>query len=104
MKIVIDIDENVFTRLFDNGVDTSSEDRDVIYRAVRNGTPLTKGHEKIELELIKCAVMIICRNVRPDGNLASFDWDDSCKLQEIYHCLHDENKDFTDVKGGETND
>lgn len=44
MKIVIDIDENVFTRLFDNGVDTSSEDRAAIDRAVRNGTVLPKGH------------------------------------------------------------
>lgn len=39
MKLMIDIDDNVFTRLFDNGVDTSSEDRKVIDRAVRNGTP-----------------------------------------------------------------
>lgn len=39
MKLIIDIDENVFTRLFDNGVDTSPEDRKVIDRAVRNGTP-----------------------------------------------------------------
>ena len=38
MKLIIDIDDNVFTRLFDNGVDTSSEDRKVIDRAVRNGT------------------------------------------------------------------
>lgn len=39
MKLIIDIDDNVFTRLFDNGVDTSSDDREVIDRAVRNGTP-----------------------------------------------------------------
>ncbi len=39
MKLIIDIDDNVFTRLFDNGVDTSSEDRKVIDRAVRNGIP-----------------------------------------------------------------
>ena len=37
MKIVIDIDENVFTRLFDNGVNTSLEDRKAIDQAVRNG-------------------------------------------------------------------
>ena len=47
MKIVIDIDENVFTRLFDNGVDTSSEDRKVIDRAVRNGIVLPKGHGRL---------------------------------------------------------
>lgn len=47
MQIVIDIDENVFTRLFDNGVDTSSEDRDAIDRAVRNGTVLPKEHGRL---------------------------------------------------------
>lgn len=47
MKIVIDIDENVFTRLFDNGVDTSPEDREVIDRTVRNGIPLPKGHGRL---------------------------------------------------------
>ena len=39
MKIVIDIDDSVFTRLFDNGVDTSPEDRKVIDSAVRKGKP-----------------------------------------------------------------
>lgn len=39
MKLIINIDDNVFTRLFDNGIDTSSEDREVIDRAVRNGKP-----------------------------------------------------------------
>lgn len=39
MKLIIDIDDNVFTRLFDNGVETSSDDRAVIDRAVRNGMP-----------------------------------------------------------------
>lgn len=39
MKLIVDIDDNVFTRLFDNGVDTSSDDRVVIDRAVRNGMP-----------------------------------------------------------------
>lgn len=39
MKLIIDIDDNVFTRLFDNGVETNSDDREVIDRAVRNGMP-----------------------------------------------------------------
>ena len=39
MKLIIDIDDNIFTRLFDNGVDTSSDDREVIDRAIRNGMP-----------------------------------------------------------------
>ena len=47
MKIVIDIDNNVFTRLFDNGVDTSLEDRKVIDTAIRTGIPLPKGHGRL---------------------------------------------------------
>ena len=39
MKLIIDIDENVFTRLFDNGVDISSDDRKVIDSAIRKGNP-----------------------------------------------------------------
>ena len=57
MKLIIDIDDNVFTRLFDNGVDTSSEDRKVIDRAVRNGTPYA---ERPQGEIIK--ELWNCRN------------------------------------------
>lgn len=61
MKLIIDIDDNVFTRLFDNGVDTSSDDREVIDRAVRNGMPyeespqgdlISRGALKEEVERI----------------------------------------------------
>ena len=53
MKIVIDIDENVFTRLFDNGVDDYDDPIDIatvihdtmdIQTAIRNGTPLPEHH------------------------------------------------------------
>lgn len=37
-----------------------------------------------ELELIKQAILIICRNVRPDGDLRYFDWEDRCRLKDIY--------------------
>lgn len=40
-----------------------------------------------ELELIKRAILIFCRNVRPDGELGYFDWEDRCKLKEIYDDL-----------------
>lgn len=85
MKLIIDIDDNVFTRLFDNGVDTSLEDRKVIDRAVRNGKPYEERPKGDEL--IKRAVLIICRNVRPDGDMGYFDWEDRCMLQDIYHEL-----------------
>ena len=40
-----------------------------------------------ELELIKRAVLILCRNIRPDGDMGYFDWEDRCKMQDIYHEL-----------------
>lgn len=65
MKLIIDIDDNVFTRLFDNGVDTSSDDREVIDRAVRNGMPYDESpqgewiHNGINIEgmdIYRCSV------------------------------------------------
>jgi len=40
-----------------------------------------------EFELIKRAVLIICRNVRPDGDMGYFDWEDRCAMKDIYHEL-----------------
>lgn len=54
MKLIIDIDDNVFTRLFDNGVDTSSDDREAIDRAVRNGMPYERPQgDLISREVLK---------------------------------------------------
>ena len=50
MKIMIDIDENVFTRLFDNGMeDYTIWDKDLfaMAKAIRNGTPLPEHHGKL---------------------------------------------------------
>lgn len=44
MQIVIDIDENLYTRLFDNGSETDEQDRKSIETAIRKGTPLSKHH------------------------------------------------------------
>ncbi len=46
MQIVIDIDENLYTRLFDNG-DTDAVDMLKACVAIRKGTPLPKGHGRI---------------------------------------------------------
>lgn len=46
MQIVIDIDDNLYTRLFDNGVDNYDDAVDMA-KAIRKGTPLQKGHGKI---------------------------------------------------------
>ena len=40
MKLIIDIPEDVYTRLFDSGVPMSLADGIVIDRAIRTGTPI----------------------------------------------------------------
>lgn len=50
MQIVIDIDENVFTRLFDNGIEDYAivnDDLFAIAKSIRKGTPLPKGHGRL---------------------------------------------------------
>ena len=47
MRIVIDIDENVFVRLFDNGTEDYeivNDDLSATAKAIRGGTPLPKGY------------------------------------------------------------
>ena len=46
MQIVIEIDDNLYTRLFDNGVEYASDMRRACV-AIRNGTPLPKGHGRL---------------------------------------------------------
>ena len=46
-RVVIDINENVFTRLFDNGIEDyeiTNYDLSAIVRSIRGGIPLPKGH------------------------------------------------------------
>ena len=50
MQIVIDIDENVFTRLFDPGIEDYAivnDDLFAIAKSIRKGTPLPKGHGRL---------------------------------------------------------
>jgi hypothetical protein len=46
MQIVIDIDENLYTRLFDNGDEYVADMRRACV-AIRKGTPLPKGHGRL---------------------------------------------------------
>lgn len=46
MQIVANIDDNLYTRLFDNG-DTDAMDMQKACAAIRKGTPLPKGHGRI---------------------------------------------------------
>lgn len=58
MQIVIDIDENVFTRLFDNGIEDYAivnDDLFTIAKSIRNCIPLPKGHGRIgDLDALRC--------------------------------------------------
>lgn len=50
MKIVIDIDENVFTRLFDNGIEDYAivnDDLWAIAKSIRICTPLPEHHGRL---------------------------------------------------------
>ena len=50
MEIVIDITEDVYTRLFDNGIqdnEVAADDVCEIARALRLGRPLPKGHGRL---------------------------------------------------------
>ena len=46
MQVVIDIDENLYTRLFDMGANTMRDMR-AACSSIRNGTPLPKGHGRL---------------------------------------------------------
>ena len=48
MKVIIDVPEDVYTRLFDNGIETSFEDIEAIETAVRVGTPIPQGHGELK--------------------------------------------------------
>lgn len=47
MQIVINLDEDIYTRLFDNGTPISLADEIVIERAIRAGIVLPKGHGRL---------------------------------------------------------
>ena len=43
MQVIIDIDDNTYTNLFDNGWEVVSQVSEILL-AVKNGKPLPKGH------------------------------------------------------------
>jgi len=50
IELVIKIDKNVFTRLFDNGIEDyeiANDDLLAIVKSIRKGVPLPEGHGKI---------------------------------------------------------
>lgn len=58
MKLIIDIPEDVYTRLFDNGIQDNEIETDDICemaRALRLGIPLPENHGRVRY--IKCEVL-----------------------------------------------
>ena len=56
MKLVIDIDENVYTRLFDNGIEDYAivtDDLFTIAKSIRNAIPLTEDTDLISRKAVK---------------------------------------------------
>lgn len=55
MKIVIDIDENVFTRLFDNGIEDYAivnDDLFAIAKSIRKCTPISTFLEELKRKIL----------------------------------------------------
>lgn len=55
MQIMIDVSADLYTRLFDNGVDLSDADKETLETAVRKGTVLPENHGRVRY--IKCEVL-----------------------------------------------
>lgn len=51
MQIVINIDDNLYTRLFDNGVDNYDDAVDMA-KAIRKGMPLPKYTEELKRKIL----------------------------------------------------
>jgi len=67
-QIVIDLDENIYTRLFDNGEDYTivNDDLFAIAKAIRNGTPLPEHHGDLkDADMIKEHLKACFQNGRP---------------------------------------
>lgn len=56
MKMIIDIDENIFTRLFDNGTEDYAiinDDLFVIAKAIRKGTPISNLENELTAKILE---------------------------------------------------
>lgn len=74
MQIVIDIDENLYTRLFDNGVDNYDDAVDMA-KAIRKGTPLPEKHgDLIDRDELKRTIVKDPRRALSLVDLADFVW------------------------------
>ena len=85
MRVVIDIDDNIYTRLFDNGLPidltTAINDTTDIATAIRNGTTLPEHHGRL---------------IDADALL-----DESYQIDSMY-CMYDEVVNVDDIKDAPT--
>lgn len=84
MKIVIDIDEDVFTRLFDNGTEDYAivnDDLFTVARSIRNGTPLPDHLNKIRAEIMQLDY---------DLEDIDFDYNDMALTDEVHMICREE--------------
>lgn len=69
MKIVIDLDENVLVRLYDNGIDMSKKDLKLICKSIRNGKPCREfGTLPYDDDNTTCMVCPVCGSVWEEKN------------------------------------
>lgn len=71
MKIVIEIDENLYTRLFDNGVDNYDDALDMA-KAIRKGTSLSTEEVVSIKQIINEIDELYYDFENSDGNLTTF--------------------------------
>ena len=81
MKIITDIDDDLYTRLFDNGVE-NYDDAENIARAIRKGIPIPERKDTTD-ENIKEILACIIKHIRPDGDFYSFSHDEVKKMKKL---------------------
>jgi len=85
MKLIIDIDDNVFTRLFDNGVDISMSDAEKLATTIRKGEPYERptGHwESVGFVNMKYA-WFRCSNCHKTTKIYMDSSNDFCCISDI---------------------
>lgn len=96
MQIIIDIDDNLYTRLFDNGVD--NYDAIELATMIRNGTPLPKGRTMLFIDIPEtCADCPCCIYSAIEKSIIGY-----CNTSDNdYYCkLLDRFMEYDKVEGG----
>ena len=124
MKVVIDIDENLYTRLFDNG-NIDAMDMLKACVAIRKGTPLQKGHgdlisrqtvldlfgdihpldysNRAYVSMIKGLPSIEVKPIKYGKWIGGEYWSEGCGMGEDYGYYYKCSLCGNQVKGGYTN-